>query len=272
MTENERTELARIAVDAAKAAGPICRDAFARPPEEVTKKGAVDLVTETDLAVEAYLRERLIAETGFGLLGEEGGKSEGEGGAPVWIVDPIDGTTNFAHRVPHFAVSIGLWRCDESGQPTQAVLGAMLSPIVDELFWCDGEQAWLNDAVLPRLEPTPLDVALLASGFPYDRRTNDDDNTALWRAFLKRCQGCRRFGAAALDLAWVAAGRLDGFWEARLKPWDVAAGVALVQCVGGVTTDYSGAAYTLDAPGIVAAHPDLARSMVEVIAATRGDG
>ncbi len=268
MTEAELTALAKLTCQAAREGGALAAEAFKTPPESIQNKGVVDLVTETDLAVEALLRERLIRETGFALLGEEGGRS-GPAQGPIWIVDPIDGTTNFAHRLPHFAVSIGLWASDADGTPTAPLLGAVYSPMVDELFWTDGRAAFLNDARLPTLQPVPLGVAILASGFPYDRQTNDDDNTDLWRGFLKRCQGCRRFGAAALDLAWVAAGRVDGFWEPRLKPWDVAAALAILHVVGGRTVDYEGAPYTLGAPGIVAAHPALLQQMLDTIATVR---
>lgn len=256
-------ELARIARRAAEDAGAIAARAFARPVSDITHKGSVDLVTETDVAVEDFLRRRLDDETGLGFLGEEGGASGIDQGA-AWIVDPIDGTTNFANRIPHFAVSIGLWRFD-AGEPVEPLAGIVLSPMVGEAFWADSTRGYLGDAVLPALRPSPLADAVLASGFPYDRQTNPDNNVDLWEGFMRRCRGVRRFGAAALDVAWLAAGRVDGFWEARLKPWDVAAGLAILARVGGETADFLGAPHRLDSPSLVAAHPSLLGEMLEVI-------
>lgn len=252
------TELLALACSAAEQAAERIREAFASP-RTFANKGAVDLVTETDLAAEAIVREVLTAGSPYPVLGEEGGGAALDGG-PVWVVDPIDGTTNFVHRLPHFAVSIGL-----SGAGAPAV-GVVLDVMRREAFRTDGQRAWCNDTPLAALACVPMDRALLATGFPYDRRTNDDDNTRQWRAFMKRCQGVRRCGAAALDLAWVAAGRLDGFWEAQLKPWDVAAGVHLVRAVGGTVSTYDGAPHTLDAPTLVSAHGALHREMLDVLA------
>ncbi|MCB9521293.1 MAG: inositol monophosphatase [Myxococcales bacterium] len=259
----ERSELAREAVAAARAGGEVARRGFAAAKSAAHHKGAVDLVTETDLAVEALIRERLTATTGLPVVGEERGRSGAEGGA-TWIVDPIDGTTNFAHRHPHFAVSIGL--VDAADEP---VLGVVYAPFADELFWTDGDGAWLGDAALAPIRPVRLSESLLATGFPYDRQTNPDNNTDLATAFLMRTHGVRRMGAAALDLAWVAAGRIDGFWEPRLKPWDVAAGVALVRAVGGEVVDYRGERHRIDAPSLVAAHGALLAEMLDVVREVR---
>lgn len=259
MNAAQQSELATIARRIAQEGGDLAMKAFARPERSASHKGAVDLVTETDVAVEQLVTERLLAETGIPVLGEEGGRRGGEDTGATWVVDPIDGTTNFAHRVPHFAVSIGLWL--EEGPR----LGVVRSPAAGESFWCDGQASFLNDDPLPRLTPPALDSALLASGFPYDRRINPNNNIDLWEAFMHRCQGVRRFGAAALDLAWVAAGRIDGFWEPRLKAWDFAAGVALVRCSGGVVTEYDGAPIRLDSASLVAAAPTLHAQMLEVI-------
>ena len=258
MTGHEAKELAEVAKRAAREAGVTAREAFCRGVADPRHKGAVDLVTDADLQVEGLLRERLIGDAGFAFLGEEGGRSGPEKG-PLWIVDPIDGTTNFAHGVPHFCVSIALW--DGEG----GIVAAIYDPMADELFWCDDERAYLGDAALLPLADTGLADALLASGFPYDRRTNPDDNSDLWRAFMKRCRGVRRFGAAALDLAWLAAGRVDGFWEARLKPWDVAGGLTLLRRLGACATDYRGTPHTLDHAHLVVAPPRLHVEMLGVI-------
>ena len=258
MTPTEQRELASIARAIASEGGDLAMKAFASPERTTSLKGTVDLVTETDVAVEELITARLRAETDLPVLGEEGGRT-GEDAGTIWVVDPIDGTTNFAHRVPHFAISIGLWL------PDGPRLGVVRSPAADESFWCDGEASYLNHDRLPRLSPPPLGSALLASGFPYDRQVNPENNVDLWEAFMRRCQGVRRFGAAALDLAWVAAGRIDGFWEPRLKAWDFAAGVALVRCAGGVVTEYDGCPIRLESASLVAAAPTLHAQMLEVI-------
>lgn len=261
LTDAERAELLDAACAAADAAGALIREAFASPRAGYERKGAVDLVTETDTAAEAEVR-RVLVSTGVPVLGEEGGL-EGEEGALLWIVDPIDGTTNFAHRVPHLAVSIGLTLL---GVPT---LGVVDNPVLGERVATDGRTATCNGSVLAPLAPRALDEALLGTGFPYDRRTNPDNNVDLFEGFMRRCQGVRRFGAAALDMASVALGRLDGFWEPRLKPWDVCAGVALVRAVGGAVYDYEGRQHRLEATSLVAAHPALAAEMVRAISEVR---
>jgi myo-inositol-1(or 4)-monophosphatase len=260
MTKTEHRELAAIAREIAIEGGDLAMKAFSRPERTASHKGAVDLVTETDIAVERLITERLRSETGLSVLGEEEGRTGTDTGA-TWVVDPIDGTTNFAHRVPHFAISIGLWL--EDGP----LLGVVRSPAAAESFWCDGERAFLNDTRLPKIAPSTLGTALLASGFPYDRQVNPDNNLDLWEAFMLRCQGVRRYGAAALDLAWVAAGRIDGFWEPRLRAWDFAAGVALVRCAGGVVTEYQGGPIRLDSESLVAAGSALHAQMLELISA-----
>lgn len=207
----------RAALDAADT----LRGHFGRARGAVDLKGAVDLVTDADRASEGLLRARLESETGLGVLGEEDGMS-GRGDGAIWVVDPLDGTTNFAHRVPHFAVSVGLW----SG--TRALGGVIVDPMRREVFRADLDGLRWNDAPLapPRDDP-PADAALVATGFPYDRRTAVDNNIRAYEAVMRVTRDVRRMGAAALDLAWVAIGRYDAFWEPRLKPWDVVAGIAL---------------------------------------------
>jgi len=261
MTPEAIRDLVAVAVDAAEAGAALAREAALQPRARVEHKGTIDLVTETDRAVEALIRARL-ETTGVAMLGEETGGTV----APdtwQWIVDPIDGTTNFAHRVPHFAVSIGLW---DGARPRAGVIVDVMRA---ERYVTDGVTGTGPTGPLGPLPDPPLGEALLASGFAYDRQTNDDDNTREWRAFLKRCRGLRRNGAAALDLAWVAAGRLDGYWEARLKPWDVCAGIALVEVAGGRVTDYDGRPWRFGAEGIVAAPPRLHGEIHDLLAHTR---
>lgn len=220
-------------------AGAILMDKYEKPLVHYTKSSAIDIVTEADRETEAYIfaeLSRCFPE--HHLMGEEGGGQ----GAPLesaeyqWIVDPLDGTVNFAHHIPHFCVSIAL--CNKN---REAQVGVIYEPTRKELYWASkGGGAFLNGEKLKVSEADSLIQSIIASGFAYDKHTNPNDNTAQWSAFIKKARDLRRMGAAALDLAYVAAGRFDGYWERSLKPWDVAAGVLLVQEAGGKVTDYRG--------------------------------
>jgi myo-inositol-1(or 4)-monophosphatase len=228
---------------------------------EVTYKGEVDLVTEADRASEALLVERLGALLpGAGILAEEGSGHD-PGAALRWVVDPLDGTTNFAHGYPFYSVSVAL------EDPDGVALGVVHDPVRGETFAARrGGGAHAGER---RLQVTGrgLDQALLITGFPYDVRESSRDNLAAFSAFAKRARGLRRGGSAALDLAYLAAGRLDGFWEEKLAPWDLAAGTLLVTEAGGVVTGYAGEPLDLEAGHVVAAGPGLHAEMVEVLRA-----
>jgi myo-inositol-1(or 4)-monophosphatase len=231
-TDILRAEL-ETATRAAQAGAALIRAAWGKPPR-VEHKGDVDLVTETDLAAEAAVLAILRATfPGDVFVSEEDGRSGLEGASRWWWIDPLDGTTNFAHGFPHFAVSIA------SEDADGLRVGVVLEPITQRVFAAArGMGATLNGAPL-RASLTPdLNAALLATGFPYDRRTNPDNNVHRVAHLIRRCQGIRRAGAAALDLAYVAAGWLDGYWEDRLKPWDLAAGALLVREAGGLASDF----------------------------------
>jgi myo-inositol-1(or 4)-monophosphatase len=231
-TDILRAEL-ETATRAAQAGAALIRAAWGKPPR-VEHKGDVDLVTETDLAAEAAVLAILRATfPGDVFVSEEDGRSGLEGASRWWWIDPLDGTTNFAHGFPHFAVSIA------SEDADGLRVGVVLEPITQRVFAAArGMGATLNGAPL-RASLTPdLNAALLATGFPYDRRTNPDNNVHRVAHLIRRCQGIRRAGAAALDLAYVAAGWLDGYWEDRLKPWDLAAGALLVREAGGIASDF----------------------------------
>lgn len=248
--------LVDVARRAAEAGGVQLRAHFGRL-EKVREKGRCgDLVTEADLAAEKAVLALLEAETPeIGVLSEESGRRRREGDLE-WCVDPLDGTTNYAHGYPFFGTSVGLcWR----GVP---LLGALAVPSFDELHWAaPGLGAWCNGRRLQVSGCEHLADALLVTGFAYDRQTRLDNNYAEFAYFTHRTHGVRRGGAAAVDLAFVASGRLDGYWERGLSPWDLAAGVVLVEQAGGVVSAYDGGPLELDSGRVVAAgrrlHPEL---------------
>jgi len=221
----------QLAVELARRAGGLLLDGYGRATQ-VRHKGAVDLVTEYDLKSEQLLVEGIrSAYPADAILSEEGGGQEGEG--VRWLVDPLDGTTNFAHGLPIFSVSIACVRVEE------LLLGVIYDPTREELFHTlAGEGAFLNEAPIRVSAATTLDESLLVTGFPYDIRTNPDNNLSYFNALAVRARAVRRLGSAALDLAYVAAGRFDGYWELRLNPWDWAAGVLLVREAGGRATTF----------------------------------
>jgi myo-inositol-1(or 4)-monophosphatase len=222
-----------FAADLARRAGDLLRQAYGREIE-AEHKGAVDLVTEYDLRAEEFLTRAIRqAYPADAMLAEEGGASGA--GELTWVIDPLDGTTNFARGVPFFCVSIA---CVQDRQP---VLGVVFDPMRDELFTASkGGGAALNGRALNVSQTGSLDKSLLVTGFPYDIRTNPENNLSQYALFAVRSLGVRRLGSAALDLAYVAAGRFDGFWEYRLSPWDFAAGMLIVLEAGGRVTRIDG--------------------------------
>jgi len=223
----------------ARQAGALLREYFERPREANHKSTNIDLVTEADSASESLIVGALRAAfPDHHLHGEEGG---GYGPDPDqtpyhWWVDPLDATTNFAHRLPHFAVSLAL-----SDPDLWPLVGVVYDPMRDEMFkGIRGQGAWLNGRRLRVSGVTDLAQALVTTGFPYDRWTAEDNNAARVGHFVVRTQGVRRIGSAALDLCYVAAGRCDLYWERGPQPWDVQAGMLLVHEAGGRVSDYHG--------------------------------
>jgi myo-inositol-1(or 4)-monophosphatase len=258
-------ELAAACVAAAEAGARVLRDLFDQP-REVMLKGRIDLVTDADRAAEARVLEVLRARApGVAVLAEESGAHAGTGASAAagarFIVDPLDGTTNYAHGIPLFACTVGV----ELGG--RIVAGCTVDPSRGERFRAvRGEGAFLGSAFAEVQSERRLSVAgarelgsaVVCTGFPYDRR---EDLTAILAAFAKFtavCRGTRRLGSSALDLAYVAAGRLDGFYEMNLKPWDVATGWLLVEEAGGLVTRFDGAPHRLDGGEILASNPALA--------------
>ncbi|MEB3257830.1 MAG: inositol monophosphatase family protein [Cyanobacteriota bacterium] len=231
--------------------------------EGVKQKGeAGNLVTEADLASErAVLSVLAEATPGFAVLAEESGRRSGEGPFE-WCVDPLDGTTNYAHGFPVFCTSVGLLF---EGKP---LLGALALPAFDQLFWAaPGSGAWCNDKSLQVSHCQQIRDALLATGFAYDRISRLDNNYAEFAHFTHRSHGVRRAGAAAVDLAFVASGVIDGYWERGLSPWDLVAGVVLVEQAGGVVSGYGGEELDLTKGRVIACAPGLHGAMVAELAA-----
>jgi len=237
-----------VASRAARAGGVQLKAHFGRL-EQVREKGRNgDLVTEADLAAEAAVLALLANETPeIGVLAEESGRRPGS--SPLeWCVDPLDGTTNYAHGFPFFATSVGLcWQ----GIP---LLGALAVPAFDQLYWAaPGMGSWCDGRRLTVSSCERLADALLATGFAYDRQRRLDNNYSEFAWFTHRTHGVRRAGAAAVDLAFVANGKVDGYWERGLAPWDLAAGLVLVEEAGGLVTGYDGGPADLASGRVVAA-------------------
>ena len=237
-------------------------------PKEIVHKGQVDLVTQYDRRAEELIYEALSSSfPDIGMLAEEGGQKGNTDGYAMWIVDPLDGTTNFSHGHPVFAVSIGL-QCED-----HQVLGVIGMPALGMTVWARaGGGAFCNGEPISVTQTRDLGKSLVATGFPYDRRTADDDNTREYRAFMKNALGVRRCGAAAVDMAFVARGIYDGFWEPRLHPWDLAAGTAIIQEASGRVTDYSGEDLDVHRGWVVASNGLIHSSMLETIERARKTG
>ena len=231
---DRRDEFLEAAKAAAREAGGLLRENLDKRGE-IMFKGTVDLVTHFDRKSQEMIFRRLSAAfPGHGFLAEEGLSLPGTSDCR-WIIDPIDGTTNFAHTFPVFCVSIAL------EQKGVVVVGVVYDPMRDELFEAvRGRGAFLNGARVKVSDIPELGKALLATGFPYDVRTSSFNNVREFNAFIVRAQAIRRCGSAALDLCYVACGRFDGFWELKLKPWDVAAGALIVEEAGGRVSDFEG--------------------------------
>jgi myo-inositol-1(or 4)-monophosphatase len=247
---------------AADAAGEIIRANW-QQPRSIDYKGAIDLVTDTDRLCERAIVERLARQfPGHSILAEEETRLERRESSYRWIVDPLDGTTNFAHGYPHFCVSIALERDGE------IILGLVYDPLRRECFRAiAGRGATVNGQSIHCSSVDDLDKALLATGFPYDRRDHADYYLSFFKAFLTCSQGIRRDGSAALDLCYVACGRIDGYWELKLKPWDVAAGSLIVAEAGGKLSDFRGAPFDIRGRGTLAANPLIHEQMYRITAA-----
>ena len=256
---------------AQRAAKRLLRDFAEVEQLQVSVKGPGDFVSQADLRAEATLKEELTkARPGYSFLMEEAGKSGSDNWAWRWVIDPLDGTSNFLHGIPHWCISIALeHRLQDGSAEIQAAM--IYNPVNDEMFWAErGAGAFLNERRLRVSARREFSTALLATGIPFAAVT-----AARRLAFARtlgtlmpQVAGIRRFGAAALDLGWVAAGRYDGYWELGLKPWDMAAGVLIVREAGGFVTDPAGAETIMSEGGndIVAANPHMHARLLEAVA------
>lgn len=279
-TRDGLEEILRIARSAAHEAGSLVQRGFRRAPA-VEHKGAVDLVTQFDKESEALVRKRLAEALPFAIIGEEAG---GTAASTAFYVDPIDGTTNFVHGHPFWCISIGLVVDNEP------VLGVVVAPElgIEWLGWIaasgesravrrsasnaliGGEGSSVTEGPCRVSTTSALLDALLATGFPYDRRTSADNNFDAFVAIKKRCQAVRRCGSAAIDLCLVADGTYDGYWERKLRPWDIAAGIAIVRAAGGRVSDFDGGATFLTSGSVIATNGALHDTLATELARSRG--
>jgi len=258
---------------AARKAAPRLRRDFGEVEQlQVSRKGPADFVSMADKRAEQTVMEELRhARPDWGLSMEEGGIVEGDPSKPRWIVDPIDGTSNFLHGIPHFAISIAVEEPRPAGRG-EITQGLVYQPLTDESFWAEkGRGAWHNERRLRVSSRRDLADALVATGIPYKAHGDLARFDRILDAVSPEVAGIRRFGSAALDLAWVAAGRFDGFWEEDLQQWDIAAGILLVREAGGFVTDFKGSDRGLAQGQVLAANDQLHSKLHKLLAgALRG--
>lgn len=251
----------------ARQAGEILRAGYGGE-HHIQHKGAIDLVTEVDRRSEAYILGEIRSSfPGHRIQAEETGDQPGEE-CCIWYIDPLDGTVNYAHGIPIFAVSIAYQRDGE------LQLGAIYDPLRDECFTAErGRGAWLNGKPIQAANQSSLDQALLVTGFPYDIRTNPQNNLEFFARFALHSLGVRRLGSAALDLAYIACGRFDGYWETSLQAWDLAAGALIAREAGALVTDMRGCPHYLSPPhSILAANPALHTQMLQMLGGGSASG
>jgi myo-inositol-1(or 4)-monophosphatase len=260
-SDPELSEILELARELAAAAGAIQRDRYETQFSVDTKSASIDLVTEVDRACEKRIVEGIqAARPGDAILAEEGHGGDDAHARYRWIIDPLDGTTNFAHGFPRFCVSIGVEREGE------CVVGVVYDPLLDERFEAvRGAGAWLGTRRLHVTAESDFGRALVATGFAYDVHRSEDDNLDSFRNVVKAARGIRRDGSAALDLCYVAAARLDAYWELKLHPWDVAAGFLIVEEAGGHLTDFRGGPADRSGQEVVASNGLVHQALLERI-------
>ena len=257
-----RSALLNVMIKASrKAARTLKRDFGEVENLQVSLKGPANFVTAADRKAEEILREELsTARPGYGFLGEESGRHEGSDKTHTWVVDPLDGTSNFVHGIPHFAISIALER------EGTVVAGVIYNPANDDLFTAErGKGAFLNDTRLRVAARRRLADSVIGCGLPHLGRGDLALGAREIGAVQPKVAGLRRFGAASIDLAWVAAGRLDAYWERNLSPWDIAAGLIMVREAGGYVTDLDGNERTMEPGDIIAGNEDMQREVMGLL-------
>jgi len=261
VTEAER--VLELALRLAREAGAIQRDRYETDIRIRTKSASIDLVTEVDHACEAHIIETLSRERPEdAILAEEGGGTDREGAPWRWVIDPLDGTTNYAHGYPRFCVSIGVEHNDVRE------VGVVYDPLLDECYEAvRGNGARLNGRALRVSGEANFGDALVATGFAYDVRRSSEDNLAQFAQVVKTARAVRRDGSAALDLCYVAAGRFDGFWELKLHPWDVAAGLLIVDEAGGRTSDLKGGPAPRSGRSVAASNGHIHPALIDALGA-----
>jgi len=265
MEQTNPQELLQFAKHLALESGSLLLAFFSKQREVSSKATHSDIVTDADRASEALIVSKIQERfPGHAILGEEGTGSldilQEQG--YVWIIDPLDGTVNYAQKLPIFAVSIGLlWQ----GKP---LLGVVYLPVLKELFSAiSGEGAFCNDEPIQVSQTTSLSDCVLATGFAYDKHKSNRDNVENFASMIKKVRGIRRMGAAAVDLSYVACGKLDGYWEDKLQPWDMAAGLILVQEAGGKVCHYGGGDISLHKPHIIATNGQIHETILQELQA-----
>jgi myo-inositol-1(or 4)-monophosphatase len=250
-----------------KAAPRLRRDFGEVEQLQVSRKGPADFVSNADRRAEQTIVDELRnARPDWGLLVEEAGEIPGDPAKPRWIVDPLDGTTNFLHGIPHFAISIAVEERRPDGR-SEITQGIVYQPLTDESFWAEkGRGAWLQDRRLRVSARRDMIETVIGTGIPHSGRGSSEDWAKIYSAVGPNVSGIRRMGSAALDLAWVAAGRFDGFWEDKLALWDTAAGVLLVREAGGFVTDYRGSDRAFERGEYVAASGAIHSKLQKLVA------
>lgn len=254
------SKMLKTAIEAAQEAGKFLRESRTKRLNVERKSSSIDLVTQVDKEAERLIID--IIQRRFpdhDILGEESGQSRNSS-SYRWIIDPLDGTINFTHGLPIYCVSIGIERNGET------IAGVVYDPNTNELYTAErGKGAYLNGARIHVSQTETLINSLLITGFPYNIHNNPDHTIERFVDFLMEAQAVRRLGSAAIDLCYIAAGRGDGFWEAFIKPWDVAAGILLVEEAGGKVTDFHGGKVNINAPRIVASNGKIHDEMLRVL-------
>jgi myo-inositol-1(or 4)-monophosphatase len=262
--------LITVMTRAARKAAPRLRRDFGEVEHlQVSRKGPADFVSLADKRAEQTIVEELrSARPDWGMLLEEGGAIEGNPDKPRWIVDPLDGTTNFLHGVPHFAISIAIEE-KKPGGGSEISHALVYQPLTDETFWAEkGRGAWLNERRLRVSSRRDLSECLIGTGIPHCGRGAPEAWAKIYDAVGSQVSGIRRFGAASLDFAWVAAGRMDGFWEDDLDIWDTAAGLLLIREAGGFVTDYRGSDRSFERREYVAGSAAIHSKLQKLVAGT----